>query len=150
MERNMHNVVVVVDLDRFKKIVKEMGWPEYSPNLITGILSELVDGLARKHHAMIIYGLDWKRGTEEAILACFSPNMDSLLNDLEAIRRKVEDAGRETGSNATISIGVAQGPVLKVKPAASRKELFKTLTERLAKRALQKAKRLGGNRIIVL
>jgi len=150
MERNMHNVVVILDLDRFKKVVKEMGWPEYSPNPITGLLSELVDDLARKHHAMIIYGLDWKRGTEEAILACSSPNMDSLLNDLEAIRRKVEDAGKETGSNATISIGVAQGPVLKVKPATSRKELFKTPTERLAKRALQKAKRLGGNQIIVL
>jgi len=150
MERNMHNVVVIVDLDRFKKIVKEMGWPEYSPNPITGLLSEFVDDLARKHHAMIIYGLDWRRGTEEAILACSSPNMDSLLNDLEAIRRKVEDAGRETGSNATISIGVAQGPLLRVKSAASRRELFKTPTERLARRALQKAKRLGGNRMIVL
>jgi len=146
----MHNVVVIVDLDRFKKIIKEMGWPEYSPNTITGLMSELVDDLARKHHAMIIYGLDWRRGTEEAILACSSPNMDALLNDLEAIRRKVEDAGRETRSKATISIGVAQGPLLKFKPTASRKELFKTLTERLAKRALQKAKRLGGNRIIVL
>lgn len=150
IESNMHNVVVILDLDRFKKIVKEMGWPEYSPNPITGLLSELVEDLARKHHAMIIYGLNWKRGTEEAILSCSSPNVDALLNDLEAIRRKVEDAGRETGSNTTISIGVAQGPVLLVKPATSRKELFKTPTERLAKQSLQKAKRLGGNRIIAL
>jgi len=150
MERNMHNFVVILDLDRFKKIVKEMGWPEYSPNPLTGLLSELVDDLACKHHATIIYGLDWKRGTEEAILACSSPNVNSLLNDLEAIRKKVEDEGRETGSNTTISIGAAQGPLLRFKPAASRKELFKTPNERLAKRALQKAKRLGGNRIVVL
>jgi len=146
----MHGVISVLDLDRFKKIVKEMGWSEYSPNPITGLLSSLVDELVRKHHAMVVYGLDWKRGTEETILACPSPDMDSLLKDLEAIRGKIEEAGKETGSNATISIGVAQGPLLREKPTRSRRELFKTPTQRLAKRALQKAKQRGGNRMVIL
>lgn len=147
---NMHGVIIVLDLDRFRKIVKEMGWSEYFPNPITGLLSSLVDELVRKHHAMVVYGLDWKRGTEETILACPSPDMGSLLKDLEAIRRKIEEAGKETGSNATIGIGVAQGPLLRVKPTRSRRELFKTPTQRLAKRALQKAKQRGGNQMVIL
>lgn len=146
----MQGVVVILDLDHFKKIVRDMGWAEYSPNPITSLLSELVDNLVHKHHAMMIYGLDWKRGTEETVLAFSSPDIDSLLEDLEVIRRKIKDAGKETGSNATISIGVAHGPVLGVKQATSRRELFTTLTERLAKRALQRAKRQGGNRIVIL
>jgi GGDEF domain-containing protein len=147
---NMRGVIVVLDLDHFKKMVREMGWPEYSPNPITGLLSGLVDELIRKHHAVVVYGLDWRRGTEETMLACPSPDMGSLLRDLEAIRRKVEEAGRETGSNATVSIGVAQGPLLRVKPTRSRRELFKTPTQRLAKRALQRAKQRGGNQMVIL
>jgi len=146
----MHGAIIVLDLDHFKKIVKEMGWPEYSPNPITGLLSSLVDELVRKHHIMVVYGLDWKRGTEETILACPSPDMDSLLKDIEAIRGKIEEAGKETGSNATISIGAARGPLLREKPTRSRRELFKTLTQRLAKRALQKAKQRGGNQMVIL
>jgi len=146
---NMHGVIIALDLDHFKEVVKEMGWPEYSPNPITGLLSNLVDDLIRKHYAMAIYGLDWERGTEEAMLACSSPDMDSLLKNLEAIRRKIEETGKETGSNATISVGVAQGPLPIVKPATSRREMFKTPTERLVKRALQKAKQRGGNQIVI-
>jgi len=146
----MHGVIIVLDLDHFKKIVKEMGWSEYSPTPITGLLSNLVDELVHKHHVMVVYGLDWKRGTEETILACPSPDMDPLLKDLGAIRGKIEEAGKETGSNATISIGVAQGPLLREKPTRSRRELFKTPTQRLAKRALQKAKQRGGNQMVIL
>lgn len=141
-------MIVILDLDCFKKIVKQMGWSEYSPNPITSLLSELVEGLVRKHHAMVVCGLNWKRGTEETILACSSPDMGSLLRDLEAIRGKIEDAGRETGSGATISIGVAQGSLLRVKPARGRRELFRTPIEQLAKRALQRAKQRGGNQMV--
>lgn len=56
----MHGVIIVLDLDRFRKIVEEMGWSEYSPNPITGLLSNLVEELVHKHHAMVVYGLDWK------------------------------------------------------------------------------------------
>jgi len=60
--------LVVMDLDRFKEYARERGLSVYEPNIVTGSLSSLVEGFVRKFQAVVVYGLDWDRGTEEVVL----------------------------------------------------------------------------------
>ena len=135
--------VVILDLDRFKEVTKSRGWTEYKPNIITGELSHLVDAFVRKWSAHLVYGLDWDRGTEEAVIEIPGVTPDEIKEDLELIRRRIEELG------ASISIGVAYGPILGFK-ARGRRGAYSGATRRLALKALKEAKRLGGNKIIII
>jgi len=148
-ERQTIGVTVALDLDRFKEITRSMGWTEYSPNIITGTLTALIEKLALRHRGVVVHGLDEERGTEEAIVKFVDVDLDELLEDLESIRREVEELGRRTSPNATISIGVYVGPItsLKPKPLAKAKKDPEVV---MALRALRKAKKVGGNTIILL
>lgn len=138
---------IFLDLDNFKEIVKKMAWSEYKPNPITGNLTQLIQTFATKHNANILWGLDQKRGTEEIYLEVVEPETEELYADLEKIRRKIEELGRETKSFAHLSIGVAYGKISNVKPRSIR-ELTRTPLGNNAWKALKKAKKTGGNKII--
>jgi GGDEF domain-containing protein len=102
---------------------------------------------ASKHNANILWGLDQERGTEEAYLEVVEPDTEELYNDLEIIRKKIEKLGKETKSQAHLSIGVAYGKIENIKPR-SRRELIRTPLGKKAWKALKEAKRTGGNKII--
>jgi GGDEF domain-containing protein len=138
---------VFLDLDNFKEIMKKMGWTEYKPNAITGSLSQLVQIFAAKNNANILWGLDQERGTEETYMEIVEPDAEELCTDLEKIRKKIEELGKETKSNAHLSIGVAYGKISFIKPR-SRREIIRTLLGSRAWKALKKAKKTGGNKII--
>jgi GGDEF domain-containing protein len=145
------SLVVLMDLDNFKEISTSQGWTKYSPNIITGNLTELVRKLIRNHFGTIVHGLNQEEGTEECMIVFTAPNFNDLLNDLEEIRREIEKYGKESRTNATISIGVARGRVFDMKPARSRKKehLYNDSIRALAKKALNEAKKKNGNKIII-
>lgn len=145
------SLVVLMDLDNFKEISTSQGWTKYSPNIITGNLTELVRKLIRNHFGTMVHGLNQEEGTEECMIVFTAPNFNDLLNDLEELRSEIEKFGIKSGTNATISIGVARGPVYNTKPARSRKKehLYNDPTRALAKKALNEAKKKNGNRIII-
>ncbi len=145
----VNGITAILDLDKFKEITKSMGWTEYKPNIITGSLTHLVEEVVSRLRGVVIYGLDEERGTEEAIIKFVEADEDEVLKSLERIRCEIERLGRESGSNATLSIGVYIGPItsLKPQPLSEAKKAFEVV---MALRALKKAKRMGGNRIIVL
>jgi GGDEF domain-containing protein len=140
-------VGIFLDLDKFKEVIKKMGWTEFKPNVITGNLTQFIQTFASKHNANILWGLNQQRGTEEAYLEVVEPDAEELYKDLEEIRKKIEKLGKETKSNAHLSIGVAYGKIGNVKPR-SRRELTRTPLGSKAWNALKEAKKTGGNKII--
>ena len=148
----IQGAVVLLDLDHFKEIQKKMGWPRYSPNIVTGSLTGLVEQLIRKHHGMLIWGLNETEGTEEAMLIFTFPDTEELERDLAYIREEIYKIGQQTGCEATLSIGIGIGPLSDLKLPKSRrsKDLYSTPTRKLAKKAINIAKKKGGNQIIIL
>ncbi|WXG41275.1 MAG: hypothetical protein WED07_11005 [Candidatus Freyarchaeum deiterrae] len=138
---------IFFDLDKFKETMKKMGWTEFKPNAITGNLTQFIQMFASKHNANILWGLDQERGTEEAYLEIVEPDTEEISADLEVIRKKIEELGKETKSNAHLSIGVAYGKIGNVKPR-SRRELTRTPLGNGAWKALHEAKKTGGNKIM--
>ena len=145
----LNGITAILDLDRFKEVMKVMGWNEYKPNVVTESLTRLVEEVASKLGGVIIHGLDEGRGTEEAVIKFVGVDVDEVLKELERIRLEIERIGEESGSGATISIGVYVGPItsLKTQPMSEAK---KTPEVVMALRALKKAKKRGGNKIVVL
>lgn len=145
----INGVTVALDLDKFEEVMKAMGWSEYKPNVVTGGLTRLVEELASKLGGVVIHGLDEERGTEEAVIKFVEADVEEVLKELERVRLEIERIGRESGSNATISIGVYVGPItsLKPQPLSAAKKAPEVA---MALRALRKAKKKGGNRIVVL
>ena len=141
----VEGTVVALDLDRFEEEVERRGWSKWSPNEATGLLSSLVEGLARRWRGVVVYGLDWDRGTEEAVLEFPLVKPSELARDLEEIRETVK---REAG--VTLTIAAVWGPVTG-RPALTRREAYYgTPTRRIAWRALRAAKRRGGDRLVVI
>ncbi len=139
-----YGCVIIMDLDKFEELTLKRGWSQYTPNIITGTLTDLVEQFARKYFAVVIYGLDRDRGTEEVVLEI--PDVDNeilrqIIVDLEKIRLEIEKLG------GSITIAVALGPIIG-KPAKNRREAYNTPTRRLALKLLREAKRKGGNRVI--
>jgi hypothetical protein len=140
----VEGTVVVIDLDRFEEVVEARGWSRWRPNQATGLLSALVEELARRWRGVVVYGLDWERGTEEAVLEFPLVEPGELEGDL---RRVLETLESEAGVTAT-AVAI-RGPVL-ARPARSRREAYyATPTRRLALKLLRRAKRSGGGRLIV-
>lgn len=121
-------VIIAVDLDDFTEVTKRKGWTEYSPNPITRYLSHAVSDFAQKHHATILHGLDFERGTEEAQIYCSDPDMKEVITDLEQIQTTVKHMGE-----TTLSVGIAY--VSSHVPVKSLKDFP------LAKKALKESKR---------
>jgi len=145
----INGVTVVLDLDNFKEVMKAMGWNEYKPNVVTGGLTRLVEELASKLGGVVVHGLDEERGTEEAVIKFVGVDVEEVLEELERVRLEIERVGKESGSNATISAGVYVGPITSLKPQPL-SVAKKALEVAMALRALKKAKKKGGNRIVVL
>ena len=139
-------LVIVLDLDRFGEYVESRGLDPYKPNLVTGELSRLVESFAIKHRGVVVYGLDWERGTEEAVIEIpfGDEEVGSILRDLEELKKSVEQLG------ASITIVVVRDYVL-AKPAPSRREAYYGTPGRArALKLLRSAKRRGGGKIVTL
>jgi GGDEF domain-containing protein len=145
----VNGVTVVLDLDNFKEVMKVMGWSEYKPNVVTGSLTRLVKEVASKLGGIVVHGLDEERGTEEVVVKFVGADVEEVLEELEKVRLEIERIGKESRSNATISAGVYVGPItsLKPQPLSMAKKAPEVV---MALRALKKAKKKGGNRIVVL
>jgi len=135
--------LVYLDLDDFGQAVKTKGWGTYTPNPVTAGLSEIVVGISETHSAAILFGLDFARGTEEALLF-FSDVPEEVLEErLEDTRKRIESLGKEFGTGTTISIGVAANiPEMNLK-AVKRQDIKRHPILRLAYDALRKAKKKG-------
>jgi len=144
-----NGVTVILDLDRFKEVMKAMGWNEYEPNVVTESLTRLVEEVASRLGGIVIHGLDEERGTEEAVIKFVDVDVDEVLKELERVRLEIERIGKESGSNATISVGAYVGPITSLKPQPL-SEAKKAPEVMMALRALKKAKKRGGNKIVVL
>jgi len=139
----IEGTVVVMDLDRFEEMTEKMGWDQYKPNIVTGTLTQLVEWFASKWRAVVIYGLDPKRGTEEVVLEIPGVEPEELREDLEYIRKRIEELG------ASITIVAVKGFV-GLKPSFNRRDAYYgTPTRALAHKLLTKTKRKGGNRVII-
>ena len=139
----IEGTVVVMDLDRFEEMTEKMGWDQYKPNIVTGTLTQLVEWFASKWRAVVIYGLDPKRGTEEVVLEIPGVEPEELREDLEYIRKRIEELG------ASITVVAVKGFV-GLKPSFNRRDAYYgTPTRALAHKLLTKAKRKGGNRVII-
>ncbi len=143
MDMLVEGTVVIIDLDRMSEKVAEMGWSEYKPNPATGELTLLVEQLASKWSAVVVYGLDPERGTEEAVLEIPMVRPEELKEDLERIRMEI----KKHGVTATI---VAVYGFVGLKPAGSRREAYTaTPTRRRAAKLLRQAKRRGGDIVVI-
>ncbi len=128
--------LLILDLDRMSDLVAERGWSEYKPNPLTGLLSNLVEDLVRKHGFVVIYGLDWERGTEEAVLEAPGLAPEEVRDDLIRIASCIRSEG------GSITIVALWSPVLG-SPARTRREAYSGYRRR-AKRILERLKRRGG------
>ena len=136
--------IVVLDLDKFEEMTEQKGFDEYKRNIITGTLTRLVEDIAIKNKGITIYGLDYERGTEEAVLEFPGLSSEELMDDLEKILREINKLG------ASITI-VALNGLVAGKKANKRKDAFYgTPWRTTATKILRKAKRKGGNTIIIL
>jgi len=108
----------MLDVDFMEEMVREKGLPEYKPNLATGFLTRAVESLAIKHNGVVIFGLDYERGTEEAVLEFPLTSCDELRKDLDQIHNELARMG------FSISLVCLDGYVLG-KRANTREEAYK-------------------------
>ncbi len=138
----VEGVVVILDLDNFEKEVKKRGWSRWKPNEATGLLTQLATGFALKHRAVIIYGVDEKRGTEEFVMEIPYAKIDDIIDDVKKIIVEMNKL------NIKASAAIVEG-LVGLKPARSRKEAYYgTPARRRALELLRKAKTKGGNLVL--
>lgn len=143
LNRLVEGSVIILDLDRFGELVEERGLSEYRPNVVTGTLTELVERFVRRHGGVVVYGLDYERGTEEAVIEVPFAEPEELVGELEEIRRRIRELG------ASITIVVVKDYVV-ARPARTRREAYTaTPGRRRAARLLRAAKRRGGDVVVV-
>jgi GGDEF domain-containing protein len=138
--------IITIDLDRFGEYVEERGLDPYKPNTVTSELTRLVEEFARRFQGVVVYGLDYERGTEEAVIEIpyGAECLDQIISELEYIASRVRELG------VTVTAVVATDYVT-ARPARDRREAYRgTPGRRRALRALREAKRRGGNRVVVL
>jgi hypothetical protein len=136
--------IVIIDLDSFEEVVKERGWSRYSPNPATGMLTRLVENFVAKWQAVVLYGLDEERGTEEVVIEVPMVEPEELLDDLENIKRELN----RLGVGVTI---VAMRGVVGSARKLERREAYRGSPYRAAaSKILRRAKKRGGNVIVVV
>jgi len=134
--------VAIIDIDNLEEIVTEKGWSRYRPNPATGLLTNLIDELVRKWQAIVVYGLDWNRGTEEVVLEIPGTSAGELKGDLIDIARRLCE-----NSGITVTI-VAVTSYVTGRPAKKRREAYSSY-RRWPKKILESLKRKGGNRVYI-
>jgi hypothetical protein len=142
----VEGLIIILDLDRFEEYTIKHGFDQYKPNIITGTLTKLVEEFVKKWQASLIYGLDYERGTEEAIIEIpfGHERIERIVEDLRNIKNEINKL------DASISIVVVKDYVIG-KPARSRREAYYgTPGRRRALRLLRKIKKKGGNEIVVM
>ncbi len=139
----VRGTVIMLDLDQFGEIVRERGWSEYSPNPATALLTRLVESFVRKWQGVVVYGLDEERGTEEAVIEIPFVEPEELVEDLKRIKEEINRLG------VGITIVAVRGYVV-AQPSSQREAYTLTPARRQAHSVLRKAKRRGGNTIIVV
>jgi len=140
----IEGLIIVADLDKFEEYVEMHGLDEYKPNDITGTLTSMFYDFAIRWRGVVIYGLDFERGTEEVIIEIPIPSeIDDIVRDLEEIRRTINRLG------ASITIVVVRDYVV-CKPARNRREAYYGTPGRSrAMKILRSIKRRGGNQVYV-
>jgi GGDEF domain-containing protein len=142
-------IIVFLDLDRFRECVKEKNWSEYAPNKFSGFLTNRLLEYTRKYQAVHLWGINKRRGTEEAILL-FLQEKKQVKAIFEKLRKKICNMAKEIGVNTSLSVGIAEGTIQNLKKIKShaKKEFMNNPTVYLAYKALKEAKKKGGNKII--
>ena len=139
--RVVEGAIVILDLDRFGEEVEKRGLSEYSPNIATGTLTSLVEAFVSKWSAVVLYGLDHARGTEEAVIVVPGVDPWELEEDLVGIARAIEELG------FSVSIVADRIPVVACKPLRERR-LYEPHYRRV-KRLLASVKRRGGGMVVI-
>ncbi len=138
----VNGVVVVLDLDNFGEEIKKRGWSPWKPNEATGLLTQLALDFASRHRAVIIFGVDSKRGTEEFVMEIPFTTIDNVLDDVKNIVKELNKF------SVKASAAVVEG-LVGLKPAKNRREgYYGTPARKKATRLLRKAKNLGGNKVL--
>jgi GGDEF domain-containing protein len=136
---------IFLDLDNFGECARNMGWSEYTPNPITAFLTDEVERYIHERLSVLIWGLDPRRGTEEAIILSYEPIesiqawCDDLIQDVKAI-------AEELNANTSLSCGIATGIVFERKAIADNrtKTIGRDPLRWLAYKALRQAKKKRG------
>ncbi|MCE4621932.1 MAG: hypothetical protein F7B19_01285 [Desulfurococcales archaeon] len=134
--------LIIIDLDKMEEIIKERGWSEYKPNPATGLLTMLVEEFSRQHRAVVVYGLDEKRGTEEAILEIPMVEPGEIAEDLVKI---ADTICKEANVSVTI---VAVTSIVGSKPARTRRDAYTGIRGE-ARKILTMLKRKGGGVVYI-
>jgi GGDEF domain-containing protein len=140
---------IFLDLDNFGECVKTMGWSEYTPNPISAFLTDEVEYYIHDRFNVLIWGLDQKRGTEEAIILSYEP-LESIQVWCYKVIRDVKAIAEEFNANTSLSCGIATGIVSETKAITDNrtKTINRDPLRGLAYKALRQAKKKGGNRLI--
>jgi GGDEF domain-containing protein len=140
---------IFLDLDNFGECVRTMGWSEYTPNPISAFLTDEVEHYIHDRFNVLIWGLDQKRGTEEAIILSYEP-IESIQVWCCDLIRDVKTIAEEFNANTSLSCGIATGIVSETKAIADNrsKTISRDPLRRLAYKALRQAKKKGGNRLM--
>lgn len=144
-----NGTIVFLDLDKFGECVEEQSWNSYKPNKISGFLTNKLLEYITKFQVVHLWGIDKKRGTEEAILL-FLQEKEWIKSLFEDLRKQILKIAKKFGVNTSLSVGIAHGPIrnLKVVKGHSKREFIKNPTVYMAYKALKKAKKMGGNQVV--
>lgn len=146
LELLVEGLIIVMDLDKFKEVTRERGFDPYKPNIITGTLTSLVTNFVSKWGGVVIYGLDFSRGTEEAVIEIpyGHEHLGEIARDLEEIKREMNELG------ASISIAVVRDYVYPELSGTRRVAYSGTAGRRRAWKVVRKVKKSGGNEIAIV
>jgi GGDEF domain-containing protein len=140
---------IFLDLDNFGECVRNMGWSEYTPNPISAFLTDEVERYIHERLSVLIWGLDQRRGTEEAIILSYDP-IESIQAWCYDLIEDVKAIATELNASTSLSCGIATGIVSEIKAIADNrtKTIGRDPLRWLAYKALRQAKKKGGNRLI--
>ncbi|MFW9990438.1 MAG: hypothetical protein ACFFD4_00120 [Candidatus Odinarchaeota archaeon] len=144
-------VIVFLDLDNFAKVSEMHGWNRYSPNPCTGTLTDQVEEFTVRFHGTVVWGLNRREGTEEALVWLNNVNVDEIVMDVDAIRQRIESLGLGCTLSAGIVYSRASEEHFKPREFQRRSwKIFQHPLALLAKKTCNRSKRKGGNTIEIV